>query len=61
MSNVKVNDGCILCGVCESVCPEIFKMGDSTTEVIAGDFNKLEIQIREAAQSCPVSVIEVTD
>lgn len=62
VSKVKVLDGCILCAVCEQACPEVFTMGDSAALVKDGiDLNKFESAIREAASSCPVSVIEVND
>lgn len=60
ISAVKINDGCILCGLCEQICPEVFKMGDSVALVIDGiEFNQFDEKIREAAGSCPVSIIEV--
>lgn len=61
--NVKINrDGCIGCGLCESICPEVFRMaGDGLAEVYADVTPELESSVREAADSCPVSVIEVED
>ena len=43
---VKVNDSCIGCGACESICSEVFSI-----DGIA--------QVNEAADACPVSAIEV--
>ena len=62
VSAVKIIEGCTLCGLCEQICPEVFKMGDTIALVIDGaDLIKSEEKIREAAQSCPVNVIEVLD
>lgn len=62
VSNVRVLDGCINCALCEQLCPAVFKMGDTAAEVIPGvNFAEHESDIRKAAESCPVTVIEVTD
>ena len=59
ITKVTINEGCISCGVCESVCPEVFEMPDTAKVKAGADFNSHEEKIREAAGSCPVSVIEV--
>ena len=56
-------EGCIACTLCVSVCPEVFEM-DSTgkSRVIADPIPPASLeQAREAAGSCPVSVINITD
>jgi ferredoxin len=59
ISKVTIDDGCIVCGVCETVCPEVFKV-DGTAEVLKeADLEANEAKIREAAGSCPVAVIKV--
>ncbi len=56
-------DGCIACTLCISVCPEVFGMDNSgKSQVIADPIPPAsEEQAREAAGSCPVSVIDITD
>lgn len=55
-----IEDGCIGCGQCEAICPEVFRMNDSNeAEVYADVTPELEATAREAADSCPVSVITV--
>ena len=55
-----VNDGCIGCGFCEGVCPNVFFMTDEgiakavETEVPA----ECESAAAEAMDGCPVGVIE---
>ena len=57
---VKIEEGCIACGACESFCPDVFKVEDVATvneANIAGN----EDAVKEAAESCPVSVIQVEE
>lgn len=62
ISAVKILEGCILCGLCEQICPEVFKMGDATTLISEGvDFDQYEEKIRESVESCPVDVIEIIE
>jgi ferredoxin len=54
-------DGCISCGLCPTICPEVFRMGDdglaeSYVDPVPSD---AEDSAKEAAESCPVSVIHV--
>lgn len=62
ISKINISEGCTLCGLCEQICPEVFELGDDSAKVKAGaDFNANEKSAREAADSCPVNVIEVVD
>jgi ferredoxin len=56
--SVKVNqDLCIGCGACASLCPDVFKIGESgKSEVISHDNIACA---KNAAESCPVQAIEV--
>ncbi len=55
-----VNSGCIGCGICEGICPEVFSMTDEgiakaiETEVPVDS----EDAAAEAKESCPVGAIE---
>jgi len=53
--------GCIGCGLCPSVCPEVFRMADDgLAETIVEEVpSGVEGSAQEAAESCPVSVIIV--
>lgn len=53
--------GCISCGLCTSICPEVFRMADDgIAEVYAEDVPaELEANAIEAQDGCPVSVIRV--
>ncbi len=59
IAKVTIIDGCIVCGLCEQTCPEVFEVTD-TARVRAGvDPNRFEDTVREAADLCPVQVIKV--
>ena len=55
---VLVNDACIACGACESVCDAVFSVEDKAIvneAAIAGN----EDCVKEAADCCPVNAIEL--
>lgn len=61
MKNVKIEPGCISCGSCEFLAPEVFKV-IVTSQVQAGvDFTKFASCIRDAANKCPVQVIKIEE
>lgn len=60
--NAYVNENCIGCGLCPNLCPGVFTMTDAGVAAARGEvFPELEGQVREAAESCPVSAIVVED
>jgi ferredoxin len=54
-------EGCIACGLCPTICPEVFRMADDGyAEVYNQDVpSEVEEEAIEAQESCPVSVIKV--
>ena len=64
-------DGCIECGSCEAICPEIFVLPEGDKACVVNKYrlnNKpaegeigedLIVCARDAADSCPVSVINL--
>jgi ferredoxin len=57
IKNVWIEDGCTACGLCEDICPEVFKV-DNLAVVIEGvNYADYEEMIKEAAEICPVEVI----
>jgi len=64
IKEVKVNkESCIGCGLCTSICPEVFKLAsDGKSEVDDGaDFPKHADHIDQATASCPVAAITYKD
>ncbi len=58
----KINrEGCILCGICEATCPEVFRMGDDGPAEVYVDAIPTEAEntAQEACDDCPVSVITI--
>jgi ferredoxin len=55
--------GCIQCGLCASLCPAVFSISDGeSAQAITGEVpDDDKIGVQEAADSCPVSVIHVTE
>jgi ferredoxin len=61
ISSVTIEDGCTACALCEQICPEVFEMAGDVAKVKEGaDFNANEEKVKEAADSCPVTVIKVS-
>ena len=55
---VKVNESCIGCGACESICDAVFSV-DGTAQVNDAAVADNIDCVKEAADACPVSAIEV--
>lgn len=56
--NVRVEDSCIACGACESICDAVFSIEDMAVvnqAAVAGN----EDAVKEAADACPVQAIVV--
>lgn len=53
---VTIVAGCIACGACESICPDVFTVFDES-EVNQENVVGNERACREAAEVCPVDVI----
>ncbi len=55
---VKVNESCIGCGACESICSEVFSVDGIAQVNEAAVADNIDC-VKEAADACPVSAIEV--
>lgn len=61
IKKVRIVPGCISCGSCEAICPSVFQVTDVARVIESSDPNGEPDLVREAADMCPVSVIEVED
>ena len=54
-------DGCISCGLCESTCPQVFRMADDGLAEVYVDPvpESAKNAAMEARDNCPASVIAV--
>lgn len=58
--NAKVDkDTCIGCGLCPSICPDVFEMDDDGKAVAKAVPSGKEDEAKDAESSCPVNAIEV--
>jgi len=62
MKAIVDRDGCIGCGMCAEICPDVFEIADDGLASVIKEPTDLNIsKVHEAAESCPVQVIHVTD
>lgn len=57
ITKVWITDGCTACGLCESICPDVFEMQDVAIVKEGADFASNDADIKDAAASCPVEII----
>lgn len=58
IKKVWIDEGCIACGLCEEICPEVFELKDLATVIEGVNYADYEEPIKEASESCPVEVIK---
>ena len=61
IKKVWIEEGCSACGLCEEICPEVFKLEDVAIVIGGVNFSDYEDKIKEAAESCPVEVIKYSE
>ncbi|MDD2550906.1 MAG: ferredoxin [Bacteroidales bacterium] len=58
IKKVWIEEGCISCGLCEEICPEVFKVEDAAIVIEGVNYSEFEDGIKESAENCPVEVIK---
>lgn len=54
------NESCIGCGLCVSLCSDVFKIGDSgKSEIKIENSSDFESEIKQCVEACPVNAIKV--
>ncbi len=57
-----IREGCIACGLCVSICPDVFTIADDgLAEAIEMPEKQHNSAVKEAAESCPVNVIKTEE
>jgi ferredoxin len=56
-----IQPGCITCGACEFIAPEVFEVTDISHIKENVDISKNKSCIQKAIEACPVNVIEYAD
>ena len=61
MKAIVDQDTCIGCGLCEGICPEVFKMEDDKAIVKNDPVPQSEKEnCEKAMESCPVQAIQIS-
>jgi ferredoxin len=58
IKKVWIEEGCISCGLCSDMCPDVFEMPDEALVIEGADLEANEGCIKESAEECPVEVIK---
>jgi ferredoxin len=61
ITKVTVNPGCVSCGACAVICSEVFELKGTSRVKANASYDKNIDLIHEAADNCPVGVIEIEE
>ncbi len=58
-----VEDLCIGCGICETICPEVFELRDDGLAYVIDESpsDDLKEAVEEAVEACPSEAIELEE
>lgn len=61
ITQVTIQPGCITCGLCEFIAPDVFEVKDISYVKKDAEFALHANAIKQAAHECPVEVIMYTE
>lgn len=56
--DISIAEGCIACGACAEICPEVFTLDPDCKVLAKADFDFFRDWIEQAKEVCPVDVIQ---
>lgn len=56
---IHILSGCIACGACAEICPEVFEIRGTSVILANADFDFFRDWIHQAEEFCPVDVIRL--
>ena len=59
IKKIVIQPGCVSCGTCQAICPQVFEIDGICKIKETADFNQHREKIKEAADICPVGVIAI--
>ncbi|MBT3456297.1 ferredoxin [bacterium] len=61
IKKIIIQPGCLSCGACEFLAPDVFEVSDISHVKSGVDLDKNREKIHQAVVACPVGVIEVEE
>lgn len=58
MKTLLIEPGCVSCGSCQAICPQVFSVKRCASVLPTADLEKYKDLIQEAIEMCPVQVIK---
>ena len=54
-------DTCIGCGLCEGICPAVFRINDDNVAEVVEQPLAMSPELKDAVESCPVTAISIEE
>jgi len=61
IKRVWIEDNCVACGLCEDICPDVFKIDEEVCIIEGINYSDYEEQILEAVDNCIVEIIKYSN
>ena len=59
--SITIDEGCIVCGACAEICPEVFEIEGECKVMKGSDLGFFAEWVEQAAEVCPVDVIRIAE
>ena len=61
INEVWIEEDCNVCGLCENICPEVFKLSDKISIIKGVKLSDYDEKIMVAIKNCPVIAIKFNE